>query len=62
MIKIYVSSVDYGGYNYEQSDAGVDLMIVDDDAPPIEETITATLSTSSLTLEEGRAATITRLI
>ena len=30
-----------------------------DAEPPVEETITATLSTSSLTLQEGRAATIT---
>ena len=29
-----------------------------DAEPPVEETITATLSTSSLTLEEGRVATI----
>ena len=32
-LNIYVSSVDLAGYNYEQSDTGADLTIVDDDEP-----------------------------
>ena len=35
------------------------IVTILDAEPPVEETITATLSTSSLTLEEGRVATIT---
>ena len=34
-LNIYASSVDLAGHNYEQSDTGVDLTIVDDDEPPI---------------------------
>ena len=67
--KIYASSVDYYDYygtreNYQQSDAGVDLVIVDNDElsvvvpPATEETITAILSRRVVALEEGSAETI----
>ena len=52
-LNIYASSVDYNGYNYEQSDTRVDLTIVDDDEP-----LTAQLNTSELTLQEGQVETI----
>ena len=62
-LNIYVSSVDFNSQNYEQSDAGVDLTIVDAPlvvVPPVTATtISATLTRSALTLKEGRAATIT---
>ena len=34
-LNVYVSSVDYDGYNYEQSDSGLDLTIFDDLVPPV---------------------------
>ena len=62
-LNIYVSSVDFNSQNYEQSDAGVDLTIVDAPlvvVPPVTATtISATLTRSALTLEEGQVATIT---
>ena len=63
-LNIYASSVDLAGHNYEQSDTGADLTIIDDDEPPVvvppatEVTITATLERSLFTLNEGRVATI----
>ena len=62
-LNIYASSVDYNGYNYGQSDAGVDLTIVDAPlvvVPPVTATtISATLTRSALTLQEGQVATVT---
>ena len=53
-LNIYVASVNYGDDSYSPPDSGFDLTIVDDDTSPA-----AQLNTSELTLQEGRAATIT---
>ena len=48
-IHIYVSSVDYKGQNYEQSNSGTYLTIVDNDLPPI----VTVRPVSSSTVNEG---------
>ena len=55
-LNIYVAGVTYGTDSYDPSDAGFDLTILDNDTST---SPAAKLSASSLTLQEGRAATIT---
>ena len=54
-LNIYVAGVTYGTDSYDPSDAGFDLTILDNDTST---SPAAKLSASSLTLEEGRVATI----
>ena len=54
-LNIYIAGVTYGTDSYDPSDAGFDLTILDNDTST---SPAAKLSASSLTLEEGRVATI----
>ena len=53
-LNIYVSSVDYGGQNYEQSDSGINLTIVDNRKPPI----VVLRAISDTTIVEGESVTL----